>query len=205
MTLMKTTLIFTTAFLALTPAFCADKKEAKPPCCREGLPAAKYSRKSIYNVGTTWKSDLGKDVKLDVLRGHPVVMAMFFTNCAHSCPLIVADMKAIQKKLPKAVRAKTDFLLVSIDPERDTVEALQEFRKKHDLGKDHWMLLRGDAKDVSTLAEHMGFVYSPGSQLQFAHSLMITALNRKGEIIFAQTGIGVDRAEAVKALVKAAE
>lgn len=202
---MKTTLLSIAAALALTPAFTAEKKATEPPCCRDGLPTAKHSEKSLLHIDSAWTSDLGKEVKLSVLSGRPVVMAMFFTNCEHSCPMIVADMKAIEKKLPKAVRAKADFLLVSIDPERDTVEALHAFRKKHALSSEHWMLLRGEAKDVKALADHVGFVYSPGSRIQFAHSLLISVLNTKGEIIFAQAGLGVDRSEAVKAVVKAAD
>lgn len=112
---MKT---FALIFAAST-SFAAEKK-ATPPCCRVGLPPGKPSDKSVYKLGGKWVSDLGNEVTLDVSRGHPVVMAMVFTNCQHSCPTIVADMKAIESKLPAAVRAKTDFMLISIDPDRDS-------------------------------------------------------------------------------------
>ncbi len=196
---MKTIALIVASALAFIPAQAAVKKST-PPCCRVGLKPGKYSDKSIYQLGGTWTSDLGTTAKLDVSRGHPVVMAMFFSNCQHSCTTIIADMKAIEKKLPRSARNQTDFLLISIDPARDTVEVLNAFREKNKLGKDHWLLLRGKAEDISKAAEFTGFKYSAGSETQYAHSLLITVLNKKGEVVYQQSGLGVDPTPAAKAV-----
>ncbi len=201
---MKTSLVIWLT-LAVSAFAVAKKKtaptpEPKPPCCREGLPAGKYSEKSIYTLSSKWTSDVGKDVKLEVLRGRPQVVALFFTNCQHSCPLIVGDLKRIEKALPAKVRAKVDFLLVSIDPERDSPAALHAFREKYQLGTAHWTLLRSESDSVQRLAEMMGFRYYPGSSNQFAHSLLITVLNETGEIVYQQSGLGVDSRGAVATL-----
>lgn len=203
---MKTSLVIWLA-LAASAFAVANKKpaatpEPKPPCCREGLPPGKYSEKSIYTLESKWTSDVGKEVRLDVLRGRPQVVALFFTNCQHSCPIIVADLKRIEKALPAKARAKVDFLLVSIDPERDTPAALRAFREKHRLGTEHWTLLRSDSDSVQRLAEMMGFRYYPGSSSQFAHSLLITVLNGAGEIVYQQSGLGADSRDPVATLVR---
>ncbi len=174
----------------------------KPPCCREGLPPGKYSDKSLYRLKATWTSDVGREVKLEVLRGRPQVFLMFFTHCEHSCPLMVADMKAIDKALPRSVRDKVDFLLVSIDPERDTPEVLRAFRAKHELPTERWTLLRGSVEATRELAAMAGFNYQPGSPTQYAHSLLISVLNESGEIVFQQVGIGRPKEDAVAALVR---
>ena len=95
-----------------------------------------------------------------------------------------------------------DFLLVSIDPERDTPEALRAFREKYGLSIKHWSLLRGKPEDVKKLADLMGFRYYPGSNLQYAHSLLITVLNPAGEIVFQQAGVGNTRDEALAAVLR---
>jgi protein SCO1/2 len=177
-------------------------KAPEPPCCREGLPPGKFSEKSLYSLDSTWTADVGREVKLEALRGRPQVVALFFTSCQHSCPLIVKDMKAIEKGLPANVRGKVDFLLVSIDPERDTPEALRAFREKYALPIERWSLLRGKVEDVKKLAELMGFRYYPGSNLQYAHSLLITVLNPAGEIVFQQSGVGNTRDEALAAVLR---
>jgi len=174
----------------------------KPPCCREGLPPGKYSEQSLYRLGAKWTSDVGREVKLDVLRGRPQVIALFFTNCEHSCPLIVADLKAIDKALPRNVRGKVDFLLVSIDPERDTPEALRAFRAKHGLPTERWTLLRGSPEATRELATMIGFNYQPGSPTQYAHSLLISIVNESGEIVFQQVGVGRPADDAVAALLR---
>jgi protein SCO1/2 len=156
----------------------------------------------LYALDSIWTSDVGREVKLEVLRGRPQVIALFFTNCEHSCPLIVADMKAVDKALPRGVREKVDFLLVSIDPERDTPEALRAFRLKHELPTERWTLLRGSPEATRQLAARIGFNYQPGSPTQFAHSLLISIVNESGEIVFQQVGVGRPKEDAVAALLR---
>jgi protein SCO1 len=172
----------------------------KPPCCREPLAPAKYSDRSVFILDYRWTSDLGVEMKLDLLRGRPVVLALFFTQCEHSCPLVVKDMKELEAMLPREVREKTDFVLVTIDPEHDTTGALKAYRDKQKLRADRWLLLRGDQKAVDALAEHIGFKYVRGSANQFGHSLLITVLNPSGEVVHQQAGTGVERRGAAKAI-----
>jgi protein SCO1/2 len=202
---MKTTLasIFITACAAWTFGASDPKSPAPtPPCCRVGLAPAKYSEKSLYALNSVWTSNVGREVKLEVLRGRPQVIALFFTHCEHSCPLIVAKMKAIDKALPPGVRGKVDFLLVSIDPERDTPEALRAFRAKHELPTERWTLLRGSAEAARELAGMVGFNYQPGSPTQYAHSLMISIIDPSGAIVFQQTGLDRPADEAASALLR---
>ena len=202
---MKTTLASILTIVSSAWAFSADELKSSapaPPCCREGLPPAKYSEKSLYALKSVWTSDVGREVKLEVLRGRPQVIALFFTNCEHSCPLIVAYMKAIEKALPPSVHGKVDFLLVSIDPARDTPEALRAFRAKHELSTEHWTLLRGSPDATRELAAMVGFNYQPGSPTQYAHSLLISVLDESGVIIFQQAGLGRPADEAVASLLR---
>lgn len=111
-------------------------------------------------------------------------------------------MKGVEKALPKSVRSGVDFALVSIDPARDSEEALRAFRAKHELNPKHWRLLRGSPEAVRELAEKSGFNYYPGSTTQFAHSLLIFVLNDSGEIVFKQSGIGNDRKQLVATLTR---
>lgn len=202
---MKTILASILAAVCSSWASGADEPKSSAPaplCCREGLLPAKYSEKSLYALKSVWTSDVGREVKLEVLRGRPQVIALFFANCEHSCPLIVAYMKAIEKALPPSVQGKVDFLLVSIDPARDTPEALRAFRAKHELPTEHWTLLRGSPEATRELAGMVGFHYQPGSPTQYAHSLLISILDESGAIIFQQAGLGRPADEAIASLVR---
>ncbi len=58
------------------------------------------------------------------LRGHPVLIAMFNATCPDACPLLIADLQRIEGELPSRIKADLRIVLVSLDPERDTPDAL---------------------------------------------------------------------------------
>ncbi len=171
-----------------------------PPCCRELKPAGPPTDKSLYQLDSEWTSDVGRKVKLGVLRGRPQVLAMFFTHCEYACPIILNDLQRLQKALPDGLREQVDFVLVSFDPERDTPESLRAYREKSQLGADHWTLLSGRPDDVRELAALLGINYMKDARGQFAHSNMITLLNAEGEIIRQQIGLNQEPKELVAAL-----
>lgn len=177
---------------------------AEPPCCRAPLPASPPTDRSLYLLDSKWTSDVGKTVQLGVLRGRPQVVAMFFTHCEYACPITVHEMKTIENKLPPEVRAKVDFLLVSLDPARDSPEALAAFREKRQLARERWTLLRGREDDVRELAALLGVNYAPDARGQFAHTNLLTLLNAEGEISFQLAGLKQDPAPLLATIEKAA-
>jgi protein SCO1/2 len=176
--------------------------DGKPPCCREAAATSPMTDKSLYQLESTWTSDVGKEIKLSVLRGRPQVLAMFFTSCEYACPIIVENMKSVERAIPKSLRDKVDFLLVSFDVKNDTVEALKAYRAKNELATTHWSLLRGKEDDVRELAALLGINYQRDARGQFSHSNTISVLNAEGEIIFQQAGLNKDAKETVAAIEK---
>jgi len=188
---------------ALAADIPSPKKDAElPPCCRAPLAAGKPTDRSLYQLDSTWTSDVGRKVKLSVLRGRPQILAMFFTHCEYACPILVNEMKKLEAKLPADVLAKVDFLLVSFDTKRDTPAVLTVYRKKENLATKRWTLLRGEADDVRELAALLGVNYAADSRGQFAHSNLITVLNAEGEIVFQEAGLQQDLAPLVTAIGK---
>lgn len=206
---MNSKIILPLGLLALATIAWADTAGAGPPCCAGGctgetVPTAAFSTRSIYQLDSHWTDDAGRPVQLAELRGHPVVLAMFFTNCAYACPVIVHDMQAIREALPAGVRARTRFVLVSFDAERDTPDALKAYRTRMQLGRDAWTLLHGDPDGVRDLAMVLGVKYKQDARGQFAHSNLITVLNPEGEIAFQRSGLDGGLGEATHAVTRAA-
>lgn len=195
-----------TASLHAADACCAVKKPAEPApraCCAPDAPAAAaensapLSANSLYALDATFTDDAGQPVSLASLRGHPVVLTMFFASCGYACPLLVSDMTRIRESLPADVRADTRFVLVSFDVARDTPAALHDYRTSRQLD-DAWILLHGDDDAVRELAALLGVKYKQEASGSFAHSNLITILNREGEIVHQRTGLqgGLDQAAA---------
>jgi protein SCO1/2 len=159
---------------------------------------------SIYNVSSTWKDRHGQDLKLNSLQGEVQIVAMLYTNCEFACPRILADMQRIRDSLSDKVLQETNFVIVSIDPERDTPERLTQFADENNLSDKQWTLLNGDRGDILELAALLGFKYKRISDTDFTHSNMLTVLNRQGEIAFQRNRLGDNPSDIIAAIEKAA-
>ncbi len=176
--------------LLLGTGLLATANAAPPrPCCAEGSSPAvtaplPLAARSVYQIGGKWTGDSGQSAELAHFRGHPVVIAMFFTRCAYACPLTVAAMQRIRTAMPPAVREKTAFVLVSFDSAGDSPSVLLDYRMKCHLEAAGWTLLNGQADDVRTLAMVLGVQYAQTGVGQFVHSNLVSVLDPEGRIAF---------------------
>ena len=192
------------AFVVATFTGCATHS-SKPSCCAASEAPATFTDESLYQTESTWATDQGKQVKLGELAGRPQVIVMFFANCQFACPIIVNDMKRIEAALPRELRARIGFTLVSFDTKRDTPAALAAYRRTRALPAENWTLLHGEPDDVLELAALLGVKFKEDTNGQFTHSNVITILNAQGEIVRQQIGLNQDIEEAVRLLRQLAE
>ena len=171
-------------------------------CALSGL-AGDASKGSLYSLESSWIDDKGKPQRLRDLGGVNVLV-LFYTTCTASCPLTVKALQMVERGENSPIGADTRIVLVSVDPERDTPEALRRYRLNMQLDKEHWQLLRGSATDVRKLAAVLGFNYEQIDSGEFAHSNLVTVLNRQGEIVHQQSGAEGDF-EALRAGIQRAD
>lgn len=145
---------------------------------------------SLHDLDMTWRDQDGEARTIAGLGGRPLVVAMVYTTCAHTCPLILADLKQLEGTLTPAQRAGMRFVLVSLDPENDTPAQLNRFATESRLDPAHWTLLTGTAIDVRMLAAALGVRYRPGADGEIAHSNALTIVDPDGAIAYQQRGVG---------------
>jgi protein SCO1/2 len=109
-------------------------------------------------------------------------------------------MQRIEKSLPSDKMNDYHFVLVTIDPERDTPAKLKTYAQVHGLDLSRWTLLTGKIDDIMELAALTGFKYKKDDSGNYSHSNIISLLNEKGEILHQQTGLNQDIAESVNQL-----
>ena len=153
---------------------------------------------SIYHLTSSWVNQDGERVSLETLRGGPVVVAMGYTSCKDICPMIVADMVAIEDQAKEKSPARIRFAFFSIDSVVDTPERLRAYAKDHGLDPADWTLYHGDAKAVRELAAALGVRYSPDPSGGFDHSAIVSLLDAEGNIVFQQPDAKLDPADMVK-------
>ncbi|GAB4359411.1 MAG: SCO family protein [Immundisolibacter sp.] len=69
----------------------------------------------------------GAPLTADTLAGRWTVLFFGFTHCPDVCPTTLARLAGVQRRLPEAVRERVRFMLVSVDPMRDTPARLAEY------------------------------------------------------------------------------
>lgn len=159
---------------------------------------------SLYQLTSVWTDENGDSLRLASLQGEVQVLAMMFTHCPSMCPTLVKEIRGLRARLPEKARARTRYVLVSIDPERDTPEALEGYRGDMGLDRDDWTLLRGTPESVRELGAALGFTFNTDSGMDFAHTRMVTVLDPGGEIVHQQAGVEPDPGKLVEAITQAA-
>ena len=128
-------------------------------------------------------------------------MVMIYTTCKAACPRLVADMRNIEKQIPKKYNKDLRYVLVSIDPETDTPERLKAFAKENLMDDEHWTFLQGTKTSVREFANVLAVKYKEISPLDFSHSNIISVFNPQGELVHQQEGLGVDNKETILKII----
>jgi protein SCO1 len=178
-----------------------SENKGRHSCCpEEGK--GEISDNSIYQLNSVWTNQEGQPVSLKSFTGKPVILTMFFASCSYACPLLVNEMQKMESSIPENKRNEYRFILVSIDPERDTPAKLKIYANEHKLDLSRWTLLAGSNDNIMELAALTGFKYKKDDDGNYSHSNLITLLNQQGEIVHQQTGLNQDIAESVNQLKK---
>lgn len=172
--------------LATTFIGCQTKKECCQKDAEKTTPTLPTASESVYLLDSDWLTQDGKDIKLASLQGKVVVAAMVFTHCESACPRIVADMQHIEKEVGNS--PDVVYLLISMDPERDTPQRFVEFAKERQLG-EHWTMISSNQDNTDEIANVLGAKIKKLSDGGFDHSNAIYLLDREGNIAFVQEGL----------------
>ena len=124
-------------------------------------------------------------------KGKVVVLFFGFTHCPDACPTTMAELANVAKELG-ADADKLQVLFVTVDPERDTPEALKQYVPAFDPA---FLGLSGTPEDISRTAKEFKVYYArqqqPGGSYTMDHSAGTFVFDKQGRLrLFGQYGIG---------------
>jgi protein SCO1 len=91
-------------------------------------------------------------VRLSGQKGKAVVVCFIYTSCPDICPIIAASLHQAYIMLKPATQAKVALLAVSVDPLRDTPDALRRFTGEHSFtGVAAWHALYSDPATLASV------------------------------------------------------
>lgn len=175
----------TGCLLAAALVGCHDReRQSAPPVAsasRLDASAGPPDDRSIYALPMTLSDQDGARVGLDVFRGKPVFIGMFYGTCPSACPLLVSTLKRVMAAVEPPANTEVRVLLVSFDPERDTPEALRKIAAARGVDS-RWKLASAPDDQARDLAALLGIRYRRLPDGNFSHTSSIVLLDRTGAI-----------------------
>jgi protein SCO1 len=108
------------------------------------------------------------------LDGHVWVADFIYTNCESSCPRMSSKMHSIQGETGPGVK----LVSFTVDPKRDTPQALEEYGKKYSADEKRWTFLTGEPATLQMLDRD---AFKLGD-LNMDHSTRFVLVDQKGRV-----------------------
>lgn len=165
-------------------------------------PGVMADGESIFDLDLNLVDQDGHELTLADLSGDVMLAAMVYTSCTSVCIMVTEQMKAIEQQLA-GVDDDVKYVLFSLDPGRDTPEAMREFLRSHRLAASRWRLMAASEDGVRDLAAVLGVKFQPEENGEIAHSAMIFVIDEGGVVRHRQVGVDKDSRELVAAVRRA--
>lgn len=122
----------------------------------------------------------GKELRLDSYRGKVVLLGFGFTYCLKVCPITLATLAQVQRRLGAAA-SELQIVYITVDPERDDAARMKKylaaFHTSFIGGTGTEEQLAGVRKQYGVFAERK---YGPDGD--YSHSSFIYIIDREGRL-----------------------
>ena len=108
------------------------------------------------------------------LDGHVWIADFIYTNCESSCPRMSSKMHSIQSETAPGVK----LVSFTVDPQRDTPQALEQYGKKYSADEKRWTFLTGEQATLQMLDRD---AFKLGD-LNMDHSTRFVLVDQKGRV-----------------------
>jgi len=158
---LKASLIFA-VFVCVLSSGCATK------------PLPVYAQVPDFNL----VSQTGAPFDRSSLEGKIWIADFIFTNCTSSCPRMSTQMSHVQPLLAEFPDVR--LVSFSVDPKRDTPEALASYAQRFHAQPGRWYFLTGDQKTLDALDRRAFMLGNVDGSLE--HSTRFVLVDRHGKI-----------------------
>ena len=121
-------------------------------------------------------------VTLASLRGQVLLLDFVYTHCPGPCPILTGTHVAVQRALPPALAEKVRFVSISLDPARDTPEAMRQYAMARGADLARWSFLTGAPEAVTRVLERYGVGAKPAANGEIEHLVITYLIDAQGRI-----------------------
>lgn len=121
---------------------------------------------------------------LKSFEGRVLLVGFLFTTCNGTCPATTHRLAKIQDAWNRsgADRQRVQFATITLDPVRDTPEALRSYARLFELDTSNWSLLTGSRDQVEKTLAQWGMWARPTTNGQIDHPSRIYLVDKRGRI-----------------------
>jgi len=145
-------------------------------CSRRPAPLQDLPDFSLTGVSVDGTSPFDRSA----MRGRVWVADFIFTRCVGPCPMLSANMQALQSRLPKSV----GLVSFSVDPDHDSPEVLSVYARKFSADPQRWFFVTGDkAALVRLFREGFRVAYEEDSAGNVSHATTFVLVDSQARLI----------------------
>jgi protein SCO1/2 len=142
----------------------------------------------------------GVDFSSQGARGRILLIDFIYTHCPGPCPILTGIDVEIQK-LVEDLGERVLFCAISLDPERDTPEALTRYAEARGATASNWHFLTGPPADVADIVKRFGVSSQPAEDGELEHMVARFLVDPSGRIEERYLGL-THTAEAIAADIR---
>jgi protein SCO1 len=143
----------------------------------------------------------GRAVTLSAQRGQVVALTFLYTTCPDVCPLTATRFRATQTEL-QGDASRVTFIAVSVDPDRDTPQAVQVFSAAHGLSSNWHYLVGGRAQLAPVWAAYGIGVQAGSSTVTHNDAVYLMDRNGRERVLLHSEDLARDLTNDLRALLK---
>jgi protein SCO1/2 len=126
----------------------------------------------------------GSSKSLSDFRGKVVLIFFGFVNCPDVCPTTLLELSKVYKALTAAEQARVQVALISVDPERDSLEKLRDYVT---FFNPSFIGLTGTPEQIADVARRYGVFYQKSqikspNDYNVDHTASVFALDPMGQL-----------------------
>lgn len=124
----------------------------------------------------------GRTMRLQHLRGRPLLISLIYTSCSHTCPILTQHLARVVDIAREALGNDSFAVLtIGFDTAVDTPERMRVYARERGIDVSDWSFLSADAATINTLTQELGFVFfeSPNG---FDHLAQVSVIDAKGRV-----------------------
>lgn len=168
--------------LLLAALLAAEPVRANAPSNAEQ--AVRTSQAALGRTVGNWRltDHRGRTLRMDELRGKPLVVSFVYTGCFQVCPATTQFLKrAVQSARDALGRDAFRVLTIGFNQPFDTSEALAAFARKQGADVDGWLFAAPREADVPALLAEFGLTVQ-ATAAGFDHLIQASIVDADGRI-----------------------